>query len=168
MKQDNFYETLKKDIIKTIRNDTNFKGLKFLRNASELIPNNWDLSKPIAIVSIGNINPKKRDDICDNFKIAIDCRIEYHFKPDIKLNDWDSELHMIQAQIIYAIENAKKQDILFSNLPFTIDMDLKSSSVGQTKLLQVDTKIFSKAIAVDYVISCDLFDVIEYDRSIKR
>lgn len=158
----NFFETIKKDIIRTIHANPYFKDLTFLSNPEDINPNNWNINRAIGVISIDSLYNDVNDTFCDDYMVKQIVTIQYHVKPDYRHGDWESNLNLIQARLIYTIESALKEGSLFS-VPQDFEFNFKQGMVAQIKNLKIRDKSFSKCAIIEYELKYDLGKVMEYE-----
>ena len=156
----NFFETIKKDIIDTIHSNPYFKDLAFLNNPEDINPNNWNINRAIGVISIDSLYNDVNETFCDDYIVKQTVTIQYHVKPDYRHGDWESNLNLVQARLIYTIESALKEGTLFS-IPQDFDFTFKKGLVAQIKNLKIRDKSFSKCSIIEYELKYDLGKVID-------
>lgn len=158
----NFYERVKQDIIDTIHSNSKFKDLTFIENIHVVNPNNWNINRGLGLVAVEQLNKIDNDTFCNDYMVSQNVAIQYHVKPDMYHNDWESNLNMVQAYLIYTLESALRDGSLFS-IPYDFDFTFKNAMVFTCKRTDIDEKIFSKCCAINYTLKYDLGKVIDYE-----
>lgn len=158
----NFFETIKRDIIRTIHSNPYFKDLTFLSNPEDINPNNWNINRAIGVISVDSLYNDVNETFCDDYMVKQTVTIQYHVKPDYRHGDWESNLNLVQARLIYTIESALKEGSLFS-IPQDFEFNFKQGMVVQIKNLKIRDKSFSKCAIIEYELKYDLGKVIEYE-----